>query len=532
MGDDNKNGADEPDSIRGKILILSVAIVVMLLYLLFIMQCRKTETKEETKSATVSSEKIPDNPAETGIEKETKSATGSSVSHPYNPAETEKETESKNSKNIADIISKITDIAAMYSQEDTSLVTKKLGELLDELADAITRNKIQDTKKVMKDLGEMTDKIMECINIQRDKMADSEKSYLTRKTENLKESLKLYLMEDAYPVAEKLNILISFINDNPEPAIIGKIKQLTDFAEIYSRKDVAPVTKKLGELINDLAQAIKTREVKNTEAVMDYLEKMTDKITDYIEIQGSRISDSDRKDLTDKAEELKAGLKPYPMKEAYPVAQKLNNIIMLLAKNKAGGKKTEPVKTETAKTEPPKTEPPKTEPPKTEPPKTEPPKTETPKTEPPKTEPPKTEPPKTEPPKTEPPKTETVKEEISPAFAIPDNLLTSQELNALSMMENNAVSSKTICKNRQNTVHFLSPQLLVRLVDIYPPDEPNSPGRAVIDVTHPRLGLRRFSEMEEGTTRPFEYGSRVFFLELLKIHPHCADVAVYERKNS
>ncbi len=123
-------------------------------------------------------------------------------------------------------------------------------------------------------------------------------------------------------------------------------------------------------------------------------------------------------------------------------------------------------------------------------------------------------------------------EEKTPEFPIPDNILTNQEVSALRKMEDGAVSAKTLCKNRQNTVHFLSSQLLVRLVDIHPPDDPGSAGRAVIDVTHPRLGLRRFSEMEEGTTRPFEYGSGVFFLELLKLYPNCADVAVYERKNS
>ncbi|MEZ4525805.1 MAG: hypothetical protein R2941_07790 [Desulfobacterales bacterium] len=123
-------------------------------------------------------------------------------------------------------------------------------------------------------------------------------------------------------------------------------------------------------------------------------------------------------------------------------------------------------------------------------------------------------------------------EEKTPAFPIPDNILTGQEVSALHRMEHGGISAKTLCRNRQNTVHFLSSQLLVRLVDIHPPDDPGSAGRAVIDVTHPRLGLRRFSEMEEGTTRPFEYGSRVFFLELLKLYPNCADVAVYERKNS
>ena len=557
MDDEKKNGSDERDSILVKIAILAVFILIMLIYLLIIMDRRdpekisrlsipggtETEIKSETekatkpapafsvkheysqaayekqtKSAPESSVKDEDSPAE----KETKFTAASSVKDEDNPAETEaeKKTKFEDSKNIADIISEIVDVAAMYSREDTSLVTKKLGKLLDELANAITENKIQDTKKVMDDLGVMTDKIMECINIQRDKMADSEKSYLTRKTETLKESLKFYLMDDAYPIAEKLDNLIIFINDKAESGIIGKITQITDFAEIYSRKDVSPVTKKLGDLLDGLADAIKNREVRDTEKLMGLLEKMIDKIAEYIKIQGKKISDSERKELTEKAENLKAGLmKSYTMKDAYPVARKMDTVIALLAQ------KREEIK----KMEQPETEPPKTELPKTEPPKTGPPKMEPPKTEPPKTEPPKPEPPKPEPAKMEPANT---KEENPPVFAIPDNMLTGQDINALQETEKNGISVKTLCKNRQNTVHFLSSQILVRLVDIYPSDEPNSPGVAVIDVTHPRLGLRRFSEIEEGTTRPFEYGTSVFFLELLKIYPNCADVAVYERKSS
>jgi len=606
MGDENKKGSEEQDSIWVRIVIFSAVIVIMLVYLLVIIERRekaletenKTESEKETPFATASSGKTagsdsekkteytpvssktyaynPDE-SESEPEKETKSGAAFSVKQKYNPDEKEsqpeketkyaqvssgksrytpdeKQTEDQektdfgNSKSIAAIISEIADVAKMYSREDTSLVTKKLGELLDDLADAIKENKIQDTKKVMKELGEMADNIMECIKIQRDKMSDSEKKNLTQKTENLKECLKPYLMEDAGPVAEKLDSLVTFINDKPEPGIIGKINQITDFAEIYSRKDVSPVTKKLLDLLDDLVAAVKKREVKETEKVMWHLEKMLDKIAEYIRIQGNRISESDRKELTEKAEKLKAGLKPYLMKDAYPVAQKLDIVITLLAPKKEEGEKPEPVKTEPVKTEPVKSEQIKTEPLTSEPAKAaEPVKTEPltsesakaaeqVKTEPAKTEPLTSESAKTEKEnkakQTKPYETDTDGEEISPVFTLPDNVLTSQELNALRQMEKDAISTKTLCKNKQNTVHFLSSQLLVRLVDIYPSDNLYSSSVAMIDVTHPRLGLRRFSEMEEGTVRPFEYGSKVFFLELLKIYPNCADVAVYERKSS
>ncbi len=122
-------------------------------------------------------------------------------------------------------------------------------------------------------------------------------------------------------------------------------------------------------------------------------------------------------------------------------------------------------------------------------------------------------------------------EEEKPVFRIADSILDRNIIRQAIDKEEEGISGKKLCINKNSTVHFLSNQMLVRLVRVYPPDRWN-PGSAMIDLTHPRLGMRRFSEMEEGTTRPFEYNSKTYFLELLKIHKNCADIAVYERKNS
>ncbi|MEE4357390.1 MAG: hypothetical protein V2I97_13065 [Desulfococcaceae bacterium] len=124
-----------------------------------------------------------------------------------------------------------------------------------------------------------------------------------------------------------------------------------------------------------------------------------------------------------------------------------------------------------------------------------------------------------------------VAEKEKPVFRIADSILDRNIIRQVIDKEEEGISGKKLCINKNTTVHFLSNQMLVRLVRVYPPDRWN-PGSAMIDLTHPRLGMRRFSEMEEGTTRPFEYNSKTYFLELMKIHKNCADIAVYERKSS
>ncbi|QTA83130.1 Uncharacterized protein dnl_55240 [Desulfonema limicola] len=278
------------------------------------------------------------------------------------------------------------------------------------------------------------------------------------------------------------------------------INKITETITIYSITEDQEALETFTRIIDKLTKHLKKNSIKDVQPVLDQLNKMADALMYFVDTHSLKDTKHARENLITKLEDLSNYLGNYIANTVMPTQQKLSDIIEKLRTKKEIEKpqtkenKEKPVKTET-KEKPAPVIPHKT------------------------------------PQWQKPDYDYHVLEPESEAPLLPTGGKTTTDEIIQEKIEDkieDKISGKTIClkpndNQTSNSVHMMENQMLIKIISI-------KRGSASLDISHPVFGLRKFTDMEEGTRMPFEYGTKTYFCELIEIKDKkCANVAVYER---
>jgi len=268
------------------------------------------------------------------------------------------------------------------------------------------------------------------------------------------------------------------------------INNITDTISIYSIQKDQDALEKFSRIINKLTEQLKKHSFEDINPVLGELNEMTDALSAFVDTHSLKNTKLPRENLIRKLERLNDYLEKYPVKDVGQVMKKLSDIIEKLKSDIKKPEKTENHKTSGKYTWIPHKKP-----------------------------------------RWSKPDFHSWVLEYEPEilrFPIGDKITTDEIIEEKVEKKDN-IFGKTIClghNQNSNTVHIMENQMLIKIIalDLFKKT-------ASLDISHPTLGLRRFTNMEQGTRRPFEYGKKTYFCELIEIvNKKCVNISVYERQ--